>query len=256
MNKEAFEQGRITHAGQDDNREFITPLSCICADATYLPPSLIYKGESGTIQDTWLEDFKEKDSAYISTSPNGWSCNELRANWLINVFNRHTKEKAKNQRRLLIVDGHSSHLNMNFINLCDQRRTLLLVLPPHSTHRLQPLDIACFAPLARYYTNELNQLIGGNLGYNDMSKRLFWKIFSPAWNKVFSSQNIASAWTKTGLFPPIVGFRQPWRSAQSLRTRKQSAREVSCRHPILYLESCNLTQQYHSYYCLSDVTTQ
>jgi hypothetical protein len=201
MNKEALEQGRITHAGQDGNREFITLLACICADATYLPPSLIYKGESGTMQDTWLEDFKEKDSAYFSTSPNGWSCNELGANWLINVFDRHTKEKAKNRRRLLIVDGHSSHLNMNFINLCDQRRILLLVLPPHSTHRLQPLDVACFAPLARYYTNELNHLMGGSLGYNDMSKRLFWKIFSPAWNKAFSSQNIASAWTKTGLFP-------------------------------------------------------
>ena len=71
MNKEALEQGRITHAGQDGNREFITLLACICANATYLPPSLIYKRESGTMQDTWLEDFKEKDLAYFSTLPNG-----------------------------------------------------------------------------------------------------------------------------------------------------------------------------------------
>ncbi len=58
---------------------------------------------------------------YFSTSPNGWSNNELGANWLINVFDRHTRAKAGNRRRLLIVDGHSSHLNMNFINLCDEK---------------------------------------------------------------------------------------------------------------------------------------
>ena len=52
MAREAFQQGRITHAAQDGNREFITLLACVCADTTYLPPSLIYKGESGLMQDT------------------------------------------------------------------------------------------------------------------------------------------------------------------------------------------------------------
>lgn len=153
------------------------------------------------MQDTWLEDVQQKDEVYFSTSTNGWSCDELGARWLTDVFDRHTKEKAGNRRRLLIVDGHSSHINMKFINLCDERRILLLVLPPHTTHRLQPLDVACFSPLARYYTNELNKLIGHSLGHNDMGKRLFWKLFLPAWTAAMSLHNIASAWTKTGLIP-------------------------------------------------------
>jgi hypothetical protein len=198
---EALESGRITHAAQDGSREFITLLACICGDGTSLPPALIYKGALGTMQDTWLEDVQKKDEVYFSTSVNGWSCDELGARWLVDVFDRHTKEKAGNRRRLLIVDGHSSHINMNFINLCDERHILLLVLPPHTTHRLQPLDVACSPPLARYYTNELNKLIRHSLGHNDMGKRLFWRLFLPAWTAAMSPHNIASAWAKTGLFP-------------------------------------------------------
>jgi DDE superfamily endonuclease len=201
MSREALDKGRITHAGQDGNREFITLLACICADATYIPPALIYKGEPGYLQDTWFDDVQEEDTVYFATSSNGWSCHELGGNWLVNVFDRHTRKKAKNRRRLLVVDGHSSHINMQFINSCDERRILLLVLPPHSTHRLQPLDVSCFSPLARYYTNELNKLTCNSLGHNEMSKRLFWKLFLPSWIAAFSPENVVSAWTKTGLFP-------------------------------------------------------
>jgi DDE superfamily endonuclease len=100
-----------------------------------------------------------------------------------------------------VVDGHSSHLNMNFINLCNDRQILLMILPPHSTHQLQPLNVGCFAPLARFYTNELNKLISHSLGLNDMGKRLFLKLFWPAWRQAFTESNIISAWSKTGLFP-------------------------------------------------------
>ena len=52
MSLEALESGRITHSSQDGNREFIRLLACITADGTALPPALIYKGDSGVLQDT------------------------------------------------------------------------------------------------------------------------------------------------------------------------------------------------------------
>jgi hypothetical protein len=58
--------------------------------------------------------------------------------------------------RVLIVDGHSSHLNMRFIEECDRNRIILAILPPYSTHRLQPLDVGIFAPLAQRYSEALN----------------------------------------------------------------------------------------------------
>lgn len=200
MSLEAYKQGRITAASQDGSREFISLLACICADTTAIPPALIYKGEN--LQDTWFDDLQMgKDPAYFATSANGWSSNEIGKKWLVDVFDRHTKTKAGNRRRLLIVDGHSSHLNLEFINLCDKRRILVLVLPPHSTHRLQPLDVSLFSPLARYYTNGLNTFISTAYGHTNMCKRTFWGVFLPAWKQAFSASNIASGWSKTGIFP-------------------------------------------------------
>ena len=90
---------------------------------------------------------------------------------------------------------------MKFINACDELRILLLILPSHSTHRLQPLDVSLFAPLATFYTNGLNQLLSNSLGMVSMTKRAFWSIFWPAWRQAFTPENIESGFKKTGIFP-------------------------------------------------------
>ena len=93
--------------------------------------------------------------------------------WLESIFQRHTAHKAGNRRRLLLVNGHSSHVNMRFINLCDSLNILLFMLPPHSTHRLQPLNISLFSPLALFYKEGLNRLLSNSLGMVSISKRAF-----------------------------------------------------------------------------------
>ena len=94
MSLEALESGRITHASQDGNREFISLLACIGADGTALPPALIYKGDSSILQDTWVEDVNPNDEAFFAVSAKGWSCDILGLNWLEQVFQRYTKQKA------------------------------------------------------------------------------------------------------------------------------------------------------------------
>jgi len=181
MSREAFESGRITRASQDGNREFISLLVCISAAGIALPPALIYKGET-SLHDTWLEDWVPKDEAYFAVSPNGWSSNALGLHWLQTVFDRSTRQQAGLRgRRLLIVDGHSSHVNLRFIETCDRLRILLLIMPPHSTHRLQPLDVSLFSPLSTYYSQNLNSQMAKSLGMVSMSKRSFWAAFWPAW---------------------------------------------------------------------------
>ena len=166
-----------------------------------MPPSLIYKGDSQSLQDTWLEDWTPEHTAHFAASPNGWSCNVLGLNWLQTVFDRYTHCKAGNRRRLLIVDGHSSYVNMAFINECDRLRILLIILPPHTTHRIQPLDVLLFQPLATYYTNGLNDLLFNSLGIMSISKRAFFKVFWPAWQQAFSVENIESGFRRTGIWP-------------------------------------------------------
>ena len=52
---------------------------------------------------------------------------------------------------MLIVNDHESHIFMNFIKFCDQKKILILCLSSHSTHLLQPLNVNVFDPLSKAY---------------------------------------------------------------------------------------------------------
>lgn len=198
---ESIKSGHKLGAVQDGSREFISLLACISASGKALPPALIYQGASFDLQDTWVEDIREEDEAYFAATKNGWSCDALGIDWLTRVFDRHTREEAGNRRRLLIVDGHSSHVNMAFIRKADTLRILVLILPPHTTHRLQPLDVGLFQPLSTAYSKHLNEFLYGSLGMSKMTKRNFWNVFKHAWNDSFTIKNILHAFEKTGISP-------------------------------------------------------
>ena len=97
--------------------------------------------------------FSEKNQ-HIATSPNGWTDNELGLEYLKTHFEPQTQEtQSELGYRILIVDGHASHVTIEVMRFCVQHKIILLCLPPHSTHFLQPLDVGVFGPLGTYYRN-------------------------------------------------------------------------------------------------------
>jgi len=157
---------------QDGSREFISLLACISADGSAIPPGLIYQGESKDMMDTWLHDFDHsKDSAWFTVSERGWTDNSIGLAWLKRFENATRHKCGARGCRLLVVDGHCSHLNMEWIDFCDKQRVILVIFPPHSTHRLQPLDVGIFSPLATAYSNALDTFLRDSLGFTYMTKR-------------------------------------------------------------------------------------
>jgi hypothetical protein len=55
-----------------------------------------------------------------------------------------------------------------------------MILPPHTTHRLQPLDVGMFQALAIAYSKELDDLIDKGLSRVSILKRFFYKFFKRA----------------------------------------------------------------------------
>lgn len=109
--KALFESRKLLGAAQDGSRKWVTVVTTICADGTSLSPGLIYEGQPNTIQDTWLEGVSEEEHlAFLTSSANGWTNDELGFDWLVNLFDRETRAKAKRDWRLLFLDGHGSHL--------------------------------------------------------------------------------------------------------------------------------------------------
>jgi len=58
--------------------------------------------------------------------------------------------------------GHGSHVSTAAIEFCLQKKIILLCLPSHTTHLLQPLDVGVFAPLATTYKRLVQK--GSRLG--------------------------------------------------------------------------------------------
>src|ERR1700716_3671025 len=87
------------------------------------------------------------------------------------------------------------------ISLVDSLRIILLILPPYTTHYLQPLDVGLFQPLSIAYSKALDKTIYKSQSFISMTKRLFWTIFKEAWGVAFIVENITKAWVKAGVYP-------------------------------------------------------
>jgi hypothetical protein len=200
--KALIQQQRLLGTGHDGSREWIILIATICADGSSLPPALIYKAVSGDLQDSWLQDYDLKEHAcWFTSSPNAWTSGELALSWLQSLFHKQTLEKARRDWRLLILDSHSSHCTLSFLEWCQSNRILVAVFPPHSTYRLQPLDVSLFRPLASYYSQSLDAHYRLSQGLAGVTKRDFFKNFYPAFDEAFTEANVRSGWLKTGIEP-------------------------------------------------------
>jgi hypothetical protein len=187
----------------DGNRAWVTLVACICADGSHLPPGMIFEAAGHEVQASWVKDINPEDNnIHFTTSPTGWTTHDLGLAWLEQVFDRYTKAKARRRWRLLILDGHGSHVTRAFIEYCDNHRILLLIFPPHATHTLQPLDVVCFKPLSQNYSNEVEHRQFEARGNGSVTKADFVSLFWPAWVNTFTKSLVLKAFEATGIHPP------------------------------------------------------
>ncbi len=125
--------------------------------------------------------------------------NEIGLFWLQNVFEKHTKDRTIGRYHLLILDGHGSHVTPEFDQYCLEHSIIVLCMPPHSSHLLQPLDFGCFAVLKRSYGSVVDQKM--SLGVNHIDKHEFLLLYLQARAQSLSQSNIKSGFRVTGLVP-------------------------------------------------------
>ena len=111
-----------------------------------LQPWIIFKGKQHIKQQStiYLE-------AHIALSDKGWTDNKLGYKQLERCFKPQTRPNNPDEQRLLIIDGYASHVTTKAIRFCLSKNIILLCLPAHSTHILQPLNVGIFAALAALY---------------------------------------------------------------------------------------------------------
>lgn len=129
----------------------------------------------------------------------GWTSDSLGYEWLTRVFEPCTRPEDPTIRRLLIMDGHSSHVTANVMALYMEDAIDLLILPPHSSHILQPLDVSVFAPLKCALASETDVALRHDAG---RIPRVQWvETYIRARGKALNKHNILSGWRSAGLMP-------------------------------------------------------
>lgn len=143
---------------------WVSVIEAVTADGRRLTPVVVYTGAS--LQGQWFSNFHKED-LIISTwkydySESGFSNTRIFAKWFKEVHLPETRPETASQWRLLILDEDSSHVNEDFMINAYRNRVQLLYLPPHTSHKSQPLDRSVFSPVKTYSglpTTQITQMM-------------------------------------------------------------------------------------------------
>ena len=101
---------------------------------------------------------------------------------------------------LLLMDGHSSHYNFEAVTMAKNNGVILFTLVPHTTHEMQPLDTAVYAPLKAHWQDVCHRYLQSYPG-KVITKYQFSQLFSEAWLKTMNPFNIISGLRSCGIYP-------------------------------------------------------
>jgi hypothetical protein len=170
-------------------------LEYVSASGVTLPLCLIFKGEN--LNSGWIPDETPAGWKFI-TSKKGWTSDLIGFEWLKSHFQPFVS-KLTNSRSLLIIDGHSSHVTARFIAYCITSKIDLFLLPPHLSHKTQPLDLSIFGPLKTVINLEVDRI------FRHSTMRLLRVECTSAYIKArarcFKPSSIESGFPKAGIYP-------------------------------------------------------
>ena len=82
-----------------------------------------------------------------SVSDSGWMESANFLQWFEKLFLPSVRHLTSTAPVILFFDGHHSHMSIHLVELARSSNVHLFCLPPHTTHLLQPLDVAVFGPV-------------------------------------------------------------------------------------------------------------
>jgi hypothetical protein len=181
---------------QPGNREWLTAICSIAGDGYVVPPFLVVKGRFHLA--SWYSEHQIPDDWAVATTANGWTDNKTGLEWLRH-FDQHTKHRRRGVYRMLVLDGHESHVNAASEDYCKENNIVNNCLPPHSSHLTQPLDVGCYSVLKRMYGAEISLFIKARITH--ITKPEFFLAFKAAFRRTFTQENVLGGFRGSGLIP-------------------------------------------------------
>ena len=172
-----------------------TIVACCNAVGNYVPPMMIFKR-------------KNKKLSLIDYAPLG-TLNELTENGWINAtsfmaYLQHFVkfiQPSKSYPVLTIMDNHKTHTkNLDLTNFARDSRFILLSLPSHTSHKLQPLNQTFFKPLKSAFNAACQSWMRSHPGRRIAVENL-GELFKTAYLKSATLENAINGFKCTGIHP-------------------------------------------------------
>ncbi|KAB0803436.1 hypothetical protein PPYR_00406 [Photinus pyralis] len=172
-----------------------TLVCCVNATGNYVPPMFIFKRlrmhpalKNGCFP-----------GSIVETSESGYINSQLFVLWLKH-FIKFVKPSPQ-EKCLLLLDGHTTHSkNLEAIKLSREHGIILLQLPGHTTHRLQPLDVGVFKSMESNYTQVMAKWLRTNPGQK-VTQFEVTALLTEAFTRSATIDNAVNGFRGTGTWP-------------------------------------------------------
>ncbi|XP_072377758.1 uncharacterized protein [Diabrotica undecimpunctata] len=183
--------GKITSA---ERGELITVCAGINSAGGHMPPYMIFPRKSW--QDRFLSHVPPGSNA--TTYPSGWMTCFYFLKFLEH-FDRFAQPNL-DRKHLIVMDNHESRCSLEAVNYARDNGIVFLTIPPHTSHKLQPLDRAVFGKLNTYYSQAASNFMlkfpGRTITIYDIAELL-----GDAFPRAMVPSNIIRGFKVSGIWP-------------------------------------------------------
>lgn len=184
-----------TRTVSSSGRDNTSVLLAVNAAGGKLPPLILFKGKN--VWDDWLpSEDKIFPGMSFGVTKNGWMDSSSFHRFFTKIF---IPALGNERPALLICDGHKSHVSLSVIEEARRENITILILPPHSSHILQPLDLSVMKSLKDAWDFKLVEWQKRNFGQK-LKKSIFITLFSTLWTELKPAV-IMSGFQKGGIYP-------------------------------------------------------
>ena len=145
---------RIELVGLKDKRQ-ITAVFCCTIEGDFLPVQLIYKGTTRRCH----PKHKFPTGWDITHSKKHWSKESTMIQYIRNVIIPYVNriQVNDNEAALIIMDNFKGQTTPFVTTLLEENNIHVCLLPPNTTDRLQPLDVAVNKPAKEFYRQKFQE---------------------------------------------------------------------------------------------------
>ncbi|KMQ88629.1 tigger transposable element-derived protein 6-like protein [Lasius niger] len=185
---------QVGAATSGERGNLVTVVCAVSASGNSVPPLFVFPRKY--FKDYFIVD--GPPGSIGAANPSGWVTKDEFL-LFIKHFVHHTR-CSKERPILIVLDNHNSHMGLNMIDYCRDNGVILLSFPPHTSHKLQPLDKSVYGPFKTYYNSAADGWMKSNPGKTMMIYNIP-TIVKLALQNAATPKNIISGFQATGVWP-------------------------------------------------------